>query len=154
MCGICGRTDDPRATAVAAMNAAMRHRGPDDEGTHTDRAHGLSLGARRLSVIDVEGGHQPLANEDGPIWAALDGEIYNHPRLQALLRERGHELRTGTDTEVLVHLYEEYGADLVHALEGMFAFAIWDARRGELLLARDRFGEKPLFYAARGGQLA
>ncbi|MEX2447944.1 MAG: asparagine synthase (glutamine-hydrolyzing) [Solirubrobacterales bacterium] len=154
MCGICGRTDDPAGRAVAAMNAAMIHRGPDDEGVHTDRDHGLSIGARRLSVIDVAGGHQPLANEDGTIWATLNGEIYNHPRLQQMLRERGHRLATGTDTEVLVHLYEEYGAEMVHALEGMFSFAIWDSREAELLLARDRFGEKPLFYSAGGGQLA
>jgi asparagine synthase (glutamine-hydrolysing) len=154
MGGICGSTDDPRGSAVAAMNAAMRHRGPDDEGVHTDAELGLSIGARRLSVIDVPRGHQPLANEDGSVWAALNGEIYNHPRLQRLLRERGHELKTGADTEVLVHLYEEYGTELVHALEGMFSFAIWDARERSLLLARDRFGEKPLFYAERDGQLA
>lgn len=132
----------------------MSYRGPDDEGTHSDPALGVSLGARRLSIIDVGGGHQPLANEDGTVWAALNGEIYNHPRLQELLRERGHTLATGTDTEVLVHLYEEYGAAMVHALEGMFAFAIWDARERSLLVARDRFGEKPLFYSDRGGQLA
>lgn len=154
MCGICGCSEDPKARVVAAMNAAMRHRGPDDEGTHTDRRHGLSIGARRLSVIDVAGGHQPLSNEDGTVWAALNGEIYNHPRLQRALRERGHELKTGTDTEVLVHLYEEYGPELVHALDGMFCFAIWDSRAAELLIARDRFGEKPLFYSARGGRLA
>jgi asparagine synthase (glutamine-hydrolysing) len=154
MCGICGRTDDPGGRAAAAMNAAMVHRGPDDEGVHTDRAHGLSIGARRLSVIDVDGGHQPLANEDGTIWAALNGEIYNHPQLQEMLRERGHRLATETDTEVLVHLYEEYGNEMVHALEGMFSFAIWDSREAELLLVRDRFGEKPLFYSAGGGQLA
>jgi len=154
MCGICGSTDDPEARAVIAMNAAMTHRGPDDEGTHTDAGVGVSIGARRLSVIDVVGGHQPLANEDGTIWAALNGEIYNHPRLQELLRERGHELRTATDTEVLVHLYEEYGTGLVHALEGMFAFAIWDSRERRLLVGRDRFGEKPLFYSARDGGLA
>ena len=153
MCGICGHTGDPEGTAVRAMNAAMVHRGPDDEGVYSD-VTGISIGARRLSVIDVEHGHQPLANEDGTIWAALNGEIYDHPRLQALLRERGHELATGTDTEVLVHLYEEYGADLVHALEGMFAFAIWDTRTRTLLVARDRFGEKPLFYAEAGEGLA
>jgi asparagine synthase (glutamine-hydrolysing) len=136
------------------MNGAMVHRGPDDEGVYTDPAAGISIGARRLSIIDVAGGHQPLGNEDGTIWAALNGEIYNHPRLQVMLRERGHELATDTDTEVLVHLYEEYGADLVHALEGMFAFAIWDSREGRLLVARDRFGEKPLFYSAGDGRLA
>ena len=154
MCGICGHTRDPEGAAARAMNAAMVHRGPDDEGVHSDAASGVSLGARRLSVIDLEHGHQPLANEDGTIWAALNGEIYNHPRLQQLLRERGHRLATGTDTEVLVHLYEEYGPDLVHALEGMFAFAIWDTRTRTLLVARDRFGEKPLFYATPGDDLA
>jgi len=154
MCGICGHTRDPEGAAVRAMNQAMVHRGPDDEGAYSDPASGVSIGARRLSVIDVAGGHQPLANEDGTIWAALNGEIYNHPRLQALLRDRGHVLATDTDTEVLVHLYEEYGADLVHALEGMFAFTIWDTRTRTLLVARDRFGEKPLFYAARGDGVA
>jgi asparagine synthase (glutamine-hydrolysing) len=151
MCGICGHTADPQAAAVRAMNQAMVHRGPDDEGHRTDPGSGVSLGARRLSVIDVEGGHQPLSNEDGSVWAALNGEIYNHPRLQRLLRERGHTLRTGVDTEVIVHLYEEYGEDLVHALEGMFAFALWDAGRRKLVVARDRFGEKPLFYAPVAG---
>lgn len=154
MCGICGHTADPEARSVRAMNAAMVPRGPDDEGHRTDPETGVSLGARRLSVIDVEGGHQPLSNEDGTVWAALNGEIYNHPRLQRLLRERGHTLRTGTDTEVLVHLYEEYGSDLVHALEGMFAFAIWDAPRRRLLVARDRFGEKPLFFTVVDDGLA
>lgn len=153
MCGICGSTNDPDGSAVAAMNAHLRHRGPDDEGIYRDPATGVSLGVRRLSVIDVVGGHQPIANEDGTIWAMLNGEIYNHPALREHLRERGHSLRSRTDTEVLVHLYEEYGDALVHALEGMFAFALWDARRRRLLLARDRFGEKPLFYHERGGVL-
>ena len=135
------------------MNAAMVHRGPDDEGTHLSEPLGVAIGARRLSIIDVDGGHQPIGNEDGTIWAVLNGEIYNHPALQELLRSRGHTLRTRTDTEVLVHLYEEYGDDLVHALEGMFAFAIVDERKGRLIVARDRFGEKPLFYTVRGGSL-
>ncbi len=154
MCGICGRTLDPDGAAVAAMNRALRHRGPDDEGVYIDRASGLALGARRLSVIDVAGGHQPLSNEQGDVWAVLNGEIYNHPSLRRRLLERGHRLATGTDTEVLVHLYEEYGDDLVHALEGMFAFALWDERRRRLLLGRDRFGEKPLFYAEHAGALS
>lgn len=136
------------------MNARLRHRGPDDEGVHVDRDARVALGARRLSIIDVAGGHQPLASEDGAVWAVLNGEIYNHPALQARLREHGHRLATQTDTEVLVHLYEDYGEALVHALEGMYAFAIWDARRRRLVLGRDRFGEKPLFYAERAGQLA
>lgn len=154
MCGICGRTLDPDGVAVAAMNRALRHRGPDDEGVYIDRVSGLALGARRLSVIDVAGGHQPLSNEGADVWAVLNGEIYNHPSLRRHLRERGHRLATGTDTEVLVHLYEEYGDDLVHALEGMFAFALWDERRRRLVLGRDRFGEKPLFYTERPGGLS
>ncbi len=135
------------------MNAAMVHRGPDDEGAYLSEPLGMAIGARRLSIIDVAGGHQPIANEDGTIWAVLNGEIYNHPSLQAFLRRRGHTLRTACDTEVLVHLYEEYGDELVHALEGMFAFAILDERAGRLLLGRDRFGEKPLFYTVRDGAL-
>jgi asparagine synthase (glutamine-hydrolysing) len=136
------------------MAAAMVHRGPDDEGLHVDRRTGVALGARRLSIIDVEGGHQPLSNEDGTVWAVLNGEIYNHPALRRHLRARGHRLATGCDTEVLVHLYEDYGDALVHALEGMFAFAVWDSARSRLLIGRDRFGEKPLFYAERDGELA
>ena len=135
------------------MNATMTHRGPDDEGAFVDRATGVALGARRLSIIDVEGGHQPLSNEDGTVWAALNGEIYNHPALRRRLLEAGHTLQTGSDTEVLVHLYEDLGDQLVHALEGMYAFAIWDTRRRRLVVARDRFGEKPLFYSVRGGVL-
>src|SRR5436309_13205256 len=154
MCGICGDTRDPKLTAVKAMNDAMVRRGPDDDGTYLDDAAGVALGARRLSIIDVEGGHQPLSNEDGTVWAVLNGEIYNHPRLQGLLRARGHTLRTGTDTEVLVHLYEDHGDALVHALEGMYAFAIWDAKARRLLIARDRLGEKPLFYRDAGDHLS
>jgi asparagine synthase (glutamine-hydrolysing) len=135
------------------MTGAMVHRGPDDAGQHVDRDAGVTIAARRLSIIDVAGGHQPLANEDGTVWAVLNGEIYNHPALRKDLEARGHRLTTRCDTEVLVHLYEDYGDALVHALEGMFAFAIWDSRRGRLLLARDRFGEKPLFYSDSGGEL-
>jgi asparagine synthase (glutamine-hydrolysing) len=148
MCGICGLTATTSTSPVEAMNARMRHRGPDDEGVHFDAAGGVALGARRLSVIDVEGGHQPLSNEDGTIWAVLNGEIYNHPALLDRLRAAGHDLGSRCDTEVLVHLYEDYGDAFVHALEGMFAFAVWDSRRRRLLLGRDRFGEKPLFYTA------
>jgi asparagine synthase (glutamine-hydrolysing) len=153
MCGICGTTSAEDGASLRTMNAAMVHRGPDDEGIYLDPANGVGLGARRLSIIDVEGGHQPLSNEDGTVWAVLNGEIYNHPSLQKHLLERGHRLASRTDTEVLVHLYEDHGPELVHALEGMFAFAIWDERRRVLLLARDRFGEKPLFYTERGGAL-
>jgi asparagine synthase (glutamine-hydrolysing) len=153
MCGICGSTSTNADRNVAAMNRAMVHRGPDDEGIHVDRAAGVALGARRLSIIDVARGHQPIGSEDGSIWAVLNGEIYNHRALQAHLRARGHSLRTGCDTEVLVHLYEDHGEALVHALEGMFAFALWDGRARRLLVGRDRFGEKPLFYSERGGAL-
>lgn len=136
------------------MNGALVHRGPDDEGTYRDPDAGLALGARRLCVIDVAGGHQPLANEDATVWAVLNGEIYNHRELRDGLRGRGHRLATATDTEVLVHLYEERGPELVHVLDGMYAFAIWDRPQRRLLLVRDRFGEKPLFYAAAGGEIA
>lgn len=135
------------------MCATLRHRGPDDEGVHSDGEAGVSIGARRLSIMDVAGGHQPLCNEDGTVWAAFNGEIYNHPKLREDLRARGHSFATGTDTEVLVHLYEEYGDAMVHALEGMFAFAVWDERERRLLLARDRFGEKPLFLQEGDGEL-
>ena len=153
MCGIAGRTDDPEGSAVRAMLARLRHRGPDDEGVHSDRAAGVSIGIRRLAVMDVEGGHQPMSNEDGSVWVSFNGEIYNHGKLREDLRARGHTFSTTADTEVIVHLYEEYGDELVHALEGMFALAIWDERRSRLLLARDRFGEKPLFLHDHGGEL-
>jgi asparagine synthase (glutamine-hydrolysing) len=136
------------------MNAAMTLRGPDDHGEYVDERTGVALGARRLSIIDVAGGHQPVCNEDRTIWSALNGEIYNHPALQRQLRAKGHALASGVDTEVLVHLYEESGATIVDRVEGMYAFAIWDSRREELLLVRDRFGEKPLFYAEVAGELA
>jgi asparagine synthase (glutamine-hydrolysing) len=154
MCGICGHTNDGRGNAVREMNRRMVARGPDDEGCYVDASVGVAIGARRLSILDVEGGHQPLSNEDGTVWAVLNGEIYNYPLLRDRLLARGHELSSRTDTEVLVHLFEDFGVELVHALEGMFAFAVWDSRRRRLLLARDRFGEKPLFYAERGETLA
>ena len=153
MCGICGTTAAGDGAALRTMNAAMVHRGPDDEGIFVDAVANVGLAARRLSIIDIEGGHQPLANEDGTVWAVLNGEIYNHPSLQEHLRERGHRLASRSDTEVLVHLYEDHGPDLVHALEGMFAFALWDSRRRTLVLGRDRFGEKPLFFTERSHEL-
>ncbi len=153
MCGIAGSTEDRHAAHVAAMCDALRHRGPDDQGVHSDVRAGVTIGMRRLSIIDVQGGHQPLANEDGAVWAVCNGEIYNYRELRAALESRGHRFASGSDTEVLVHLYEEYGEDLVHALDGMFAFAVWDATRSRLLLGRDRFGEKPLFVRERSGEL-
>jgi len=153
MCGIAGATNDPSGSTVETMSATLRHRGPDDDGLRTDPRSGVTLGARRLAILDLAGGHQPVANEDDSVWAVFNGEIYNYPQLRRQLLERGHRLKSNCDTEVLVHLYEEFGDAMVHALEGMFAFAIWDQRRQRLLLARDRFGEKPLFVHASGGDL-
>jgi asparagine synthase (glutamine-hydrolysing) len=135
------------------MNAAMVYRGPDDEGIFLEPSGGLGLGARRLSVIDVEGGHQPLANEDRTVWGVLNGEIYNFASLRESLIKGGHRFASRSDTEVLVHLYEEDGLEFVDRLEGMYAFAIWDSVARRLLLSRDRYGEKPLFYAECEGSL-
>jgi len=154
VCGICGTVGAPDDAAVRAMMAAMTHRGPDDDGVYFDADGGACLGVRRLSVIDVAGGRQPVSNEDGSVWAVLNGELYNHPALKENLRRKGHELASEADTAVLPHLYEEYGPDLVHALEGMFAVAIWDSRSRRLLVARDRFGEKPLFFSQREPRLS
>lgn len=134
------------------MSAPLAHRGPDGEGV--EAGSGWGLGHRRLAVIDVEGGRQPMANEDESVWVVFNGEIYNHRALRRKLEARGHAFRTRCDTEVLVHLYEERGTDLVEDLEGMFAFAIWDERRRRLLLARDRVGEKPLYFYFDGTRFA
>jgi asparagine synthase (glutamine-hydrolysing) len=156
MCGICGivafdgsRTIEPRL--VQRMADSIRHRGPDDEGLHVGGQ--AVLGHRRLSIIDLNSGHQPISNEDGSVWIVFNGEIYNYKELARGLRARGHQFRTQSDTEVIVHLYEEHGPDGVEHLRGMFAFAIWDARRRRLLLARDRVGIKPLYYAVADGCL-
>ncbi len=133
------------------MNAAITHRGPDSDGFHFDRNAGIAM--RRLAIIDVRGGDQPVSNEDGSVWIVFNGEIYNHPALRAELERRGHTFRTRSDTECIVHAYEEYGDDCVRHLRGMFAFAIWDARRRRLFIARDRVGKKPLYYAEHDGAL-
>jgi asparagine synthase (glutamine-hydrolysing) len=158
VCGICGVIQlggDPRLpvseAALEAMTDAMRHRGPDDAGLVI--VPGAAIGARRLSIIDVEGGHQPFANEDDTVWGAQNGEIYNHAELHARLRSSGHVLRSRCDTEVLPHLYEELGPAFCESLRGIFAIAIWDARRRRAVLARDHLGVKPLYYAARGDLL-
>jgi len=149
MCGIAGyagwgRSPETSEHDLRAMCGAIRHRGPDDEGHLV--APGVALGMRRLSVIDVAGGTQPIANEDGSVQVVFNGEIYNHRELHAGLERAGHRLVTRSDTETLVHLYEDHGDRLVHQLRGMFGFAIWDAPRQRLLLARDRVGIKPLYY--------
>jgi asparagine synthase (glutamine-hydrolysing) len=133
------------------MCAAIEHRGPDARGVHVDA--GVGLGIQRLRVIDLETGDQPIYNEDRSLVVVLNGEIYNFESLREALRRRGHVFTTHSDTEVIVHLYEEQGRDCVSSLHGMFAFALWDARRHELLLARDRLGKKPLFYSHRGDNL-
>jgi asparagine synthase (glutamine-hydrolysing) len=149
MCGILGfinpdqqqRADEQTARAMAA---AIIHRGPDDEGFYFNKH--VALGMRRLSIIDLAGGQQPISNEDGSVWVVFNGEIYNFAELRAQLSKRGHQFRTHSDTEVIVHLYEDYGDELVQHLNGMFAFALWDERRQRLLIARDRMGEKPLYF--------
>jgi asparagine synthase (glutamine-hydrolysing) len=133
------------------MASAMIHRGPDDDGFHVDDRVGL--GFRRLSIIDVAGGRQPLVNEDGTIHVVFNGEIYNHVELRRRLEHKGHRFRTNTDGEVLLHLFEDEGPALVEALNGIFAFALWNSTTGELLLARDHYGVKPLYYAAVDGRL-
>jgi asparagine synthase (glutamine-hydrolysing) len=149
MCGICGIffTDRDRRVshdALAVMNRRILHRGPDDEGYFVEENAGLAM--RRLSIIDVKSGHQPLSNEDQDIWIVYNGEIYNHVDLRADLEAKGHRYRTRSDTETIVHLYEEYGRDCVKHLRGMFAFVIWDRQKRTLFAARDRLGIKPFYY--------
>ncbi len=136
---------------VRPMTDVIRHRGPDDEGFFV--ADGVGLGMRRLSIIDVEGGHQPIFNEDESVVVVFNGEIYNYRELRHDLQQRGHRFATASDTEVLVHLYEEYGDDCVHHLRGMYAFAIWDIENRRLFVARDRLGIKPLYYRLQGDSL-
>jgi len=154
MCGICGvaipkqlnrRVSESR---LVAMRDTLAHRGPDDAGVYL--GDGVGLGHRRLSIVDLGGGRQPMANEDNRVWIVFNGEIYNHGDLRPGLEERGHRYRTVCDTETIIHLYEEQGARAVERLSGMFAFAVWDSARRELLLARDRLGIKPLYYALDG----
>src|SRR5436853_3847150 len=154
MCGICGVVSangsaDPER--VARMSATLVHRGPDSSGEFGDGT--AALAARRLSIIDLETGDQPIANEDGSCHVIQNGEIYNYRELRHELERAGHRFRTHGDTEVLVHAYEEWGTSFPDRLRGMFAVAIWDARRRRLVLARDRFGIKPLYYRAAPGGL-
>src|SRR5438067_8299822 len=151
ICGVAGGDPANGRQMVAAMCQAMVHRGPDDLGI--EHSGGVTLGARRLSIIDVDGGHQPVANEDSTVWVVQNGEIYNFEELRDRLIAHGHSFRTHADTEVLVHAYEEWGESMVDHLNGMFAFAVVDVRRRLLLLARDRMGIKPLHYAITGSRL-
>jgi asparagine synthase (glutamine-hydrolysing) len=156
MCGICGLVSLDGAAVdpdvVAAMNGTLVHRGPDSSGAFVEGSVGLA--ARRLSIIDIAGGDQPVANEDGRIRVVQNGEIYNHAELRAGLERKGHRFATRSDTEVLVHLYEERGPAFVEDLRGMFAIALWDRLEQRLVLARDRFGIKPLYYGVSGGRLS
>lgn len=156
MCGIAGiwnfKSKAPVNPALLGrMVERLDHRGPDDSGTYC--AGDLGLGHTRLSIVDLSGGHQPMCNEDGSVWVTFNGEIYNYPELRAALINKGHTFRTNSDTEVIVHAYEEMGAGCVRAFNGQFAFAVWDGRRRELLLARDRMGVRPLFYTLHEGRL-
>ena len=155
MCGIVGVIDlqgrpvDP--SWIDSMNDSIVHRGPDDSGSYV--RSNVGLGMRRLSIIDVAGGHQPVYNEDKSVWVVFNGEIYNHLELREDLEKAGHRFYTNSDSETLVHLYEQYGVDGVSKLRGMFAYALWDERAERLLLARDRVGIKPLYYTETGGRL-
>jgi len=157
MCGICGKIYFDRSQAVdgrllESMAAVLKHRGPDDSGTYV--AGHVGLGHQRLSIIDLSAaGHQPMSNEDASIWIVYNGEIYNFEELRRELEVKGHAFKSHTDTEVIIHLYEEHGPACVHKLRGMFAFAIWDAPQQQLFLARDRAGKKPLAYAVADGAL-
>ncbi len=157
MCGICGiffsdRDWHVKGDVLAGMNRRIVHRGPDDEGFFVEENVGLAM--RRLSIIDVKSGHQPLANENQDVWIVFNGEIYNHAELRAGLEAQGHRYRTHSDTETIVHLYEEYGRDCVKHLRGMFAFAIWDRRKRMLFAARDRLGIKPFYYRWDGKRVS
>jgi asparagine synthase (glutamine-hydrolysing) len=156
MCGIAGiynfGTQEPVSPQLLkAMTDTIIHRGPDDEGIFSDGKVGL--GMRRLSIIDVAGGHQPIENEDGTVRVVFNGEIYNYRTLRSELQGKGHRFRTQTDTEVIVHAYEEHGVDCVKRFNGIFAFALWDAFSGRLFIARDRIGVKPLYYAQTAGEI-
>ena len=151
MCGICGVVSFQPGVPVEKsilerMNHSIRHRGPDDDGYYQDQQ--ASLAMRRLSIIDLHTGQQPISNESGDIWVVYNGEIYNFKAVRAVLEQRGHVFRTQTDTEIIVHAYEEYGDECIKHFNGMFAIALWDARKRRLFLARDRLGIKPLYYWA------
>src|SRR3982751_3211890 len=160
MCGIAGFVESPltaapfaadeRRALVHRMCEVIRHRGPDDEGLLVE--HGVALGMRRLSIIDLSTGNQPIHNEDRTVWVVFNGEIYNFRDLRRELEAAGHRFYTATDTEAIVHAYEQWGTGAIARLRGMFGLAIWDARARTLLVARDRIGIKPLYYAESNGR--
>jgi asparagine synthase (glutamine-hydrolysing) len=156
MCGICGFCFPDKKqidfNVLKKMTSALKHRGPDDEGYYTDA--GIALGHRRLSIIDLNTGKQPIHNEDESVYVVFNGEIYNFPELKKDLESRGHAFYTKTDTEILVHLYEEMREGLLEEINGMFAFALWDKKSKKLFLARDRIGIKPLYYSYNSNGLA
>jgi asparagine synthase (glutamine-hydrolysing) len=156
MCGIYGVLDlekrgIPLAPTLALMGGVIEHRGPDDSGQYEGR--GIGLGMRRLSIIDVAGGHQPMTNEDDSVWLVMNGEIYNYRELRTNLEKKGHLFRSNSDTEVIVHLYEDEGVDFFKFLRGMFGLALWDSKRDRLVLGRDRIGEKPLYFRREAQRL-
>jgi asparagine synthase (glutamine-hydrolysing) len=155
VCGICGLAHSDQRQGdrelLDEMNAAMRYRGPDSEGFYA--AGGIGLGMRRLAIIDVKGGDQPMSNEDDSLWLVLNGELYNYPEMRSELVRRGHRFKTVSDTECVLHYYEDEGDECVQRLRGMFAFALWDTKKKRLLIARDRLGKKPVFHAVQDGQL-
>src|ERR1700682_2172848 len=155
MCGICGIIEPegvtPDRDVLGRLNARLWHRGPDEGGEWIDGCAGLAM--RRLAIIDLAGGHQPMFNEDGTIAIVFNGEIYNYQELRKLLEAAGHRFATNSDTEAIVHLYEQFGPEGLERLNGMFAIAIWDRTQQQLLLARDRVGKKPLYYAEMSGRI-
>lgn len=164
MCGICGIVSFKQGSSfsesiIREMCRVIRHRGPDDEGVYIGTANTaqgevrVGLGQRRLSIIDLAGGHQPMANEDQTVWLVFNGEIYNHQELREELIAAGHQFATHSDTEAIIHAYEQYGEDWIKKLRGMFALALWDEKCARLILARDRVGIKPLYFAMKGGEL-
>src|SRR4030042_480237 len=144
MCGICGFTGSPDENVLKRMTALIIHRGPDEDGYYADG--NINLGMRRLSIIDVTTGHQPIHNEDRSIWIVFNGEIYNFQELKKELEGKGHKFKGRSDTEVILHSYEQWGEDCLQKFNGMFAFAIWDEKKKQIFIARDRVGIKPLYY--------
>jgi len=156
MCGICGqfnfaRNEPVEPATIRRMTDSIRHRGPDDEGYLISGP--LGLGFRRLSIIDLAGGHQPMSDAEETVWVIFNGEIYNYRELRAELQSKGHEFRTNSDTEVIIHGYKEWGAEVLDHLNGMFGLAIWDVKKQRLVVARDAMGIKLIYYRITSGQL-